>query len=223
MNGFPKSLTEAAEAEIRKLIIQGDLALGQRLTESELAKRFGMSKTPVREALQHLQREGLIVVRPRQGTFVFTFNEDDVENLRGLRKVLEKFAIQEAMRKNRGRLLLSLGENIKRTMKVLEERKIQAYQHLDKEFHGFFLLHADNPFLNAAYSAINVKLQVLWRLTFDSAAFTLADMEESVSDHRRIAECILTDRAEELSGLLDVHIRRRLFAQRSPQDISKAF
>ena len=110
------SLLDIAEKELRKLIIQGDLALGQKITESELARRLGMSKTPVHEALKYLHREGLVQVRARQGTFVFDFTEDLVGSLLGVRAILESHAIEEAVRKNRGRLLHGLGENLKQTV-----------------------------------------------------------------------------------------------------------
>lgn len=207
MKPFPKSLVDIAENEIRKLIVQGDLALGQRVTESELAQRFGMSKTPVHEALQHLQREGLVQIRPRQGTFVFTFTEEQAESLRQVRILLENFAIQEAVRKNRGRLLLSLGESIKRSLKSLEEGKLLPYHEQDNDFHALFYQYADNPFLSAAHSAVKLKLQVLWRLTL-ARCFTLDDMKVSIGDHQRLAELILEDKLEEIPAVLYDHSHR---------------
>lgn len=206
---FPKSLVDIAESEIRKLIVQGELALGQRVTESELAQRFGMSKTPVREALQHLQRDGLVQIRPRQGTFIFTFTEEQAEELRQVRMLLENFAIKEAVRKNRPRLLVSLGENIKRTMKVWDEQKILPYHELDNEFHALFYSYAENSFLDAAHSALKLKLQVLWRLTLVTC-FTTKDMEDSIADHRLIAELILQDKLDDIPAVLHRHSHRVL-------------
>lgn len=206
MDGLPKSLVDIAEAEIRKLIVQGDLDLGQRVTESELAKRFGMSKTPVHEALQHLQREGLVQVRPRQGTFIFTFNDELVQALLGVRNVLETFALREAVRKNRGRLLRYLGENLKQTLKIYEEGKIAPYFKLDRAFHFSFFDFADNQFLNAAYSAISIKTQVLWRLTFSSDDYTLADVHLSLEDHQYLVENIHEERLDAACERLTYHM-----------------
>lgn len=199
---------DIAEAEIRKLIVKGDLALGQRITEAELAKRFGMSKTPVHEALQHLQREGLVQVRPRQGTFIFTLTDDLVHSLLGVRNVLETYALREAVRKNRGRLLRSLGENIKQTVKIYEEGKISPYFKLDSAFHASFFDFADNPFLNAAYSAISIKTQVLWRLIFLSPEYSLEDVHSSLGDHQHIVTSIHAENLDAACEALTRHMYR---------------
>lgn len=207
MEAFPTSLVVIAENEIRKLIVRGDLEMGQRVTEAELAKRFGMSKTPVREALQQLHREGLVQIRPRQGAFIFSFTEEMAESLRGLRIHLESYAMREAVRKNRGRLLKSIGENINQSAKVLGHGDVQGYLALDKAFHALFFLHADDQILNAAYGAISVKLQVLWRKLVASYS-TLADWENSLTEHRRMAACLLENDFPGACRELACHSRR---------------
>ncbi|MDL2271747.1 GntR family transcriptional regulator [Desulfovibrio sp. OttesenSCG-928-I05] len=207
MEAFPTSLVVIAENEIRKLIVRGDLEMGRRVTEAELARRFGMSKTPVREALQQLHREGLVQIRPRQGAFIFSFTEEMAESLRGLRIHLESYAICEAVRKNRGRLLKSVGENIARSTNVLEQGDVQGYLALDKEFHALFFLHADDQILNAAYGAISVKLQVLWRKLVGTYS-TLTDWEDSLAEHRRMVACILENDLPGAYRELDFHSRR---------------
>ena len=68
-------------AEMRRRIISGELAAGVNLSEIALAESFGVSRTPVREALKRLQTEGLITIRPRVGTFVTTPSRREITEL----------------------------------------------------------------------------------------------------------------------------------------------
>lgn len=207
---FPKSLVEVAANEVRDLIMKGELRLGQRVTEQELAARFGMSKTPMREALQLLQREGLVTVLPRQGTFVFNFTEELMAGLRGVRSLLETYALREAVKKNRGRLLHALGENIAKAKRLYEASgTVPPYFMLDSEFHASFFQFADNPFLDTAYSAIQPKLVVLWRLKV-SGSYGLKHIAASIAGHEEIAGLILDGDIDAACAALDEHNNRAI-------------
>ena len=80
LEGFkrPVSLVEATMDGIRRSIINGDLSLGQQLTESYLQKSFGFSKTPIREALAQLKAEGIVVAEVNKGFRVFKMDEKEL-------------------------------------------------------------------------------------------------------------------------------------------------
>ena len=75
--------------EIRSRIIVGRIDLGARISDKELASELKISRTPVREALLQLQAEGLVVVRPRSGTFVFDLSPDELQQISELRGLFE--------------------------------------------------------------------------------------------------------------------------------------
>ena len=75
------SLTTETLREIRRRIVEGELQLGEALSEAALAALLGVSKTPVREALVQLKREGLVAIYPQRGTFVFQVDKDMVRDL----------------------------------------------------------------------------------------------------------------------------------------------
>src|SRR5215813_10202401 len=83
----PAPLRQAVYDAIVDLIVQGTLQRGQHLVENELAEYLGVSRQPVREALQRLQTDGWIDLRPAQGAFVHTPSEDEVDQLLGVRTV----------------------------------------------------------------------------------------------------------------------------------------
>lgn len=76
-----KSLREVAFDAIRNAIIQGRLKPGQRLSETELAEKTGLSRTPIREALHKLELEGLVVTRPRRGTVVKELPLEEIQEV----------------------------------------------------------------------------------------------------------------------------------------------
>ena len=92
----PAPLRQAVYDAIVDLIVQGTLQRGQHLVENELAEYLGVSRQPVREALQRLQTDGWIDLRPAQGAFVHTPSEDEVDQLLGVRTVLETYSARLA-------------------------------------------------------------------------------------------------------------------------------
>ena len=85
----PKSLTEMVVARLEQAIVDGEFALGEAISEETLAKTFGVSRTPVRDALTALQRSGLVVVLPKRGSFVFRPSAADTAALCDYRYLLE--------------------------------------------------------------------------------------------------------------------------------------
>ena len=89
----PKSLTDLAVERIRAAIVEDRLAFGEQLSEAALAVNLGISKTPVREALLRLKMDGLVEIQPQRGTFVFTLDADEVEELTAFREIIETEAL----------------------------------------------------------------------------------------------------------------------------------
>lgn len=104
------SLAERIHAELKRLIIAGELAPGAAIVEGSLAARFGTSKTPVREALQRLELEGLTRVLPRVGYVVTPISIADVRALFELRSLLEPPATERAAARIGPELLSELDE-----------------------------------------------------------------------------------------------------------------
>lgn len=81
---------------IRQLIVTGQVTPGERLTETDLAGKLGVSRAPLREAIRDLVETGLLVAEPYKGLFVRDFTRKDLEELYSLRTALEQFAFREA-------------------------------------------------------------------------------------------------------------------------------
>src|SRR6201999_1519092 len=109
----PQNLTALAYNSIKRHILEGKLDEETRLTEEFLSKRLGISKSPVREALNTLQAEGLIHIEPRRGARLRQFSVREVKNLYDLRENLEVFAVSIA--RVTPALLADLAKSIERT------------------------------------------------------------------------------------------------------------
>src|SRR5215813_7997214 len=93
------SLTEQTTRAIREAILDGTYALGQKLREGELASRFGVSSSVIREALHMLQGEGIIVTKPYCGRSVFQLRPEEISELVVMRAFLESYAAYLAAQK----------------------------------------------------------------------------------------------------------------------------
>src|SRR6201999_490027 len=86
------ALREQVLSELRRRIVDGDYAQGERLTETRLADDFGVSRNPVREALRVVEAEGFVQILPRRGAVVATLDETAVRDLFAVRAQLETLA-----------------------------------------------------------------------------------------------------------------------------------
>ncbi len=90
------TLREKILETIREAIISGALKPGEKVAEPELAERFGISRTPIREAFRQLESEGYLTVSPRKGAVVVSFSQKDVEEFYAIKSILEGYAARRA-------------------------------------------------------------------------------------------------------------------------------
>jgi DNA-binding GntR family transcriptional regulator len=185
-SALPPSLTDYAADRIRAAIIEGTFALGAKLSEKDLSSLLGISKTPVREALLRLKNDGLIEIRPRIGTYVFSLERHDIERIGEYRRILESSAVELAMTRNGERLKQSLRRSVERMRADLERSRVIDYVREDAVFHQAIFEHCGNDYVAEGYRSIASKVQAIrHRLSHDRD--TLA---RSFADHVRILETI---------------------------------
>lgn len=152
-------LVDIAMDALRRAIIRGELAPGQRLVENTLAATLKISRGPLREALQFLEQEGLVVTLPRRGRFVQSADIRTLEEVYSLRRVLEPFAAERALQswsdQSYGRLKSALDSLAEASRS--ESPRLVADR--DIEFHTAMIELADH--------------QLLWRTWNDSIAGNL--------------------------------------------------
>ncbi|WP_109466889.1 GntR family transcriptional regulator [Albibacillus kandeliae] len=157
----PKSLTELVSETLRDWIISGDLELGSQLSEARIASEMQVSRTPVREAINRLEMEGLLIVEPQRGSFVFSLEPTELAKLCDARLCLESAAMIAAIRHDPDRLAQQLGECVDKMTAARAADDVPAYLQLDSRFHQILLDESDNRFLNDAYQTIAQKMSAL--------------------------------------------------------------
>ncbi len=139
------SKTDLVAALIRELIIVGELGAGEQLRQRDLAQRFGVSQTPVREAMRRLESEGLLVCDTHRGFTVVTPGDGRVEENFQIRAALESLGASLAARKIDADGLARLRQ-LNEQMRALPDDDA-AYAELNREFHFTVYDYARSPLL----------------------------------------------------------------------------
>ncbi|NJO23290.1 MAG: GntR family transcriptional regulator [Sphingomonadales bacterium] len=196
------SLADQAADHIRRRIIDGDLRLGQALSESDLAGQLGVSKTPVREAFLRLKIEGLVDIQPQRGTFVFSMRPPEIEKLVSVRTMLETSALQSAIGRDAaglGRALAEVTVSMKAAVMAQDDEK---YRLLDGTFHGLIIKFSDNSFLASCYDSIDFRVRALRNRLADRPGLNARTLNE----HRALAALIAARRLGKAKALLNKHL-----------------
>eukprot|EP00903_Cladosiphon_okamuranus_P002080 g2078.t1 len=201
----PKSLTELVTETLREWIVSGDLELGEHLSEIRISKELEVSRTPVREAVNRLEMEGLLTVEPMRGTFVFSLEPSELAKLCDARVCLETAALKEAIRLNPDALHDALVKCVNDMTKAREQKDDSAYLAADTVFHQCLFDQSDNRFLNDAYQAIAKKMAALR----NRLGRHPDHMAKSYREHIELTEAVKNRDVEKAMEILKSHIDRK--------------
>ena len=201
----PAALYELLLMRLRDDIVSGVFAFGERLSEEQISRHYGVTRAPVRPTLINLQSEGLIHILPQRGAFVFNPTPHDVMALCELRAALELEAARLALLRNRTVLAGRLNGIIGKMQPYAQSVTDPHYQQLDADFHLAILEAASSELLLGAY-----RQTVHWR--FAALRYRLAREQEhatrSFDEHRRIVALIEQNDLAGLQAALRVHIEK---------------
>lgn len=201
----PKSLAEMVAIRLRKAIIDGEIGLGENIAEEKLAESFGVSRTPVRDALIQLEQQGLVVIQPKRGSFVFTPTAQDVVLICEYRKTIEVKAMQLAVARNKETLLKRLQELVEAMDGAMRRSDPVGYGRLDTDFHQAFVDCAGSPYFVDAYALVSGQIAAL-RTHLTRPIEHLREL--SFSEHKAFIGLV---RGEDFTGfqsLMDTHVDR---------------
>jgi DNA-binding GntR family transcriptional regulator len=140
------SKTDLVAALLRELVITGELAAGEQLRQRDLAQRFGVSQTPVREAMRRLESEGLLICDTHRGFTVVPPDDGRIEENFQIRAALESLGASLAARKIDAYGLARL-RDLNEKMRALADDDDPAYAELNREFHFTVYEYAHSPLL----------------------------------------------------------------------------
>jgi DNA-binding GntR family transcriptional regulator len=195
----PENLTQQAYRLIRDDIITGKLDGREHLTESSFAERFGISKSPIREALNRLESEGLIKIIPRRGAFVSHFSISDVEEIYELREVLEALVARDAVLDSK--TLARMRDAVRLASLALRENDKRSYIRHDAAFHAVLAHASSNKRLRKILENMQNQLLILRSQTFELTS------HKSIKQHAGILDALEKGRRNAAVRLMVQHIR----------------
>ena len=192
----PRNLTALAYDSIKAYILEGDLDDNIRLTEELLSRQLGISKSPVREALNSLHTEGLIRIEARRGAYLRQFSIQEVKDLYDLREALEVYAVGAA--EVNSDLLADLHKSIENTRKFLKAGDKMGHIEEDTKFHGRIANATGNAELCRVLANIQSQIWLCRRKTYKLSSTTapeahLAILEALSKDDREGAQAAMRD------------------------------
>ncbi|WP_127530611.1 GntR family transcriptional regulator [Paenibacillus kobensis] len=196
------STRDAVYASLRELILQLELPPGTAISEKDIALKFNVSRTPVRESFVRLAQEGLLEVYPQRGTFVSLIDTNLVEEARFMREQLEVAVVRLACAEFPAEQLAALDDNIARQRACLDAHDYKLMFELDELFHRTIFEGCKKSNTWAVLGGIIAHLnrsRVL-RLAADHQWGHLYEQ------HRGIVEAIRTRDAESAAKLMTEHM-----------------
>ena len=201
--------SEYAYRYLKKNIVGLGFAPNSKICESDIAKKLGLSRTPVREALLELVKNKLVVVYPQRGSFVSKIDYDLVEESRFVRLVLEKAIIDIVCDKPDNRFLEKLEINIRNQKYYLDKENKMNLMQLDNEFHKILFEMANKLQTHELVESISGHFDRLRNLSIN----TIKDIK-TVSDHEKIFEAIKSCDSVKAKELMEIHLSRHKFEEK---------
>jgi DNA-binding GntR family transcriptional regulator len=202
--GGRRTLAEELRLALADDIVRGLLGPGAALDETELARRFGVSRTPVREAIRQLAASGLVEVRAHRGAVVARPSEDRLigmfEAMAELEALCAGLAAERMSPAERGQLEAVHGE----LRTLIQSGDPQRYHDANESFHAAIYAGAHNAYLAEMTHATRYRVQPFRRAQFRN----LGRMAKSHVEHERVVLAILRGDREGAAGAMRLHIMK---------------
>jgi DNA-binding GntR family transcriptional regulator len=202
---IPSNLTTLAYNSIKEYILEGRLDESSRLTEEFLSTQLGISKSPIREALNRLETEGLIRIEPRKGAYLRRLSTEEVSDLYDLREALETHVVRTA--KLSPAVLAELHHSLKRQRAFLKANDRTHYIEEDVHFHAELAQATGNAHLCAVLENIQNQIWLSRRNSYDLSSSTAPDYHGTIVDaleagNREQAEAAMRDHIQNVGRRL---------------------
>ncbi len=210
----PLPLAKIALKSLRDSILSGKLVPNETYNEIALAKKLGISRTPVREALLELSSQGLITFLPRVGVRINHFTEQDVKEIFELRKAIELFAVAKVSKDFLKHDFASLEATLQSQREAIKKENFLAFLNVDREFHLTFTRLTNNKRLLTTLENIRDMIQVM---SIRALAIEIR-AKEVVEEHEKVIEAVKKGLSEKAVQEMEKHLnlsQRAVLEQRA--------
>lgn len=208
----PENLREKAYRIIKQRIISCQLSPGSALNERELVEEIGVSRTPIREALNRLEKETLVTIIPGRGSFVSSITVKEINDIYQLREIIEPYVTDLVAPSFPEERLAAYRD----AFLALDQDDYDGLARLDSEFHSLIMDAAENDRINQVMANMYAQNQrIRFRLTRQPAR-----LQETVDEHMAVIEAMLTrDPLKAQEAMREHLIRSRQAAFKLPGDL----
>ncbi len=191
---------------LRDLILKGELSPGDRLMEIHLAEKLGVSRTPVREAIRLLEKEGLAITIPRRGAQVARMTEKDLSDVLEVREALDGLAAQKACKNINDEIVEKLLASMEAFKNAIASDDPKAIVEADEDFHSIIYEAADNPRLLSIVD--NLKEQ-MYRFRFEYVREE-KNYDTLIKEHLSIIEGLKKKDVDFVKRMMHTHLQNQV-------------
>jgi DNA-binding GntR family transcriptional regulator len=198
----PAALYQEVAARLRERIFAHEFPPGAWIDEQALATEYGISRTPLREALKVLASEGMVTLKPRRGSYVTEVSDHDLDDIFPVLALLEGRCAHEAAERARPEDLRRLEALHDTLEKYAKAKNLDRFFETNQEFHRAVMELAGNRWLTQVIQ----DLRKVLRLTRHHSLLARGRVQESLAEHRAILAAIRTRDAERAGKLMRAHL-----------------
>ncbi|KAA9022006.1 GntR family transcriptional regulator [Niallia endozanthoxylica] len=199
------SITAQATNAIREAIIKGEYEPGEKLSEISLSEYYKISRTPIREALKQLEREGLVEIIPRVGSCVTKPTEKELSELFTMKEVLEGLAAGLLVEQGNTKAIEEVQKSVALMEKAVQISDHNLYVEANDTFHKVILEGADNSKLSFTLNLL------LNQIGYSRYVYLTIEaphrIEKSLQEHQAILKALLEGNREEAEKAMRAHVR----------------
>jgi DNA-binding GntR family transcriptional regulator len=196
------SLSEQAYTAIKGMINRLELKPGEPITEAQLSAVLQISKSPIRSALIHLQRDGLVATTPYKETIVSEINVERVRNIYDARALIEPYCVAELTADLREDDVARLKEMLDRSERLHGAGDFPAFFAINSEFHGFFVKRQGNEIFWNVYQVVDTQMERVRMLS----ATILGHPRKQFEEHASIFAAVRARDPERAAAAMKAHI-----------------
>ncbi|MCR5627541.1 MAG: GntR family transcriptional regulator [Lachnospiraceae bacterium] len=200
MNFLP--LRDVVFEKLKTQIMEGELTPGTRLMEIGISEKLGVSRTPVREAIRMLEKEGLAVILPRRGAHVASVSPRQLEDMLEVRRTLETFSVNAAGARITEKDIADLRSINKKYLEVMDENDYVQIARVDHEFHSQITKIAGNEKILSILEGLK---EQLFRYTYLYAKYCTT-LKETAEEHEMICDAFLKGDSNRAVEIIKMHI-----------------
>ena len=196
------SRSEAAYRILKEKIVTLELPPASLLNEAELMAELGLGRTPIREALQRLALENLVVILPRRGTIVADLNMSDLQKIFEIRLELEVYTVQLAAERATPAHIAEMEALFAQADEIIHSGDYHQLIHLDHQAHRMLAQAAQNEFLEETLERLYTHVLRLWYVSLHK----VSRLPEAIAEHRDIIAAVKVGDGQRAAQIMRAHI-----------------